>query len=130
MGNIQTYLEDLAYVHFYPWLNPRRYANKSHFVSTGGLKVMVEVYAALHQQPWSKRLHELQHMEGAIISAMWNLCETVELRRSIVRCGGLDLCMKSLLRLKLESLDRANQHQFNSWVLVQTLQGATGLLCK
>ena len=132
VGDGKRYMENLAYTCFFPWLNPRKHVNKCHFVSSGGLEIMAKVYTMLHQQPWDKCIDQLKHMERRIIMVLWNLCETFDLRRSIVHCSGLDLCIKSLLRQKLESQDRTNQHsrQFNSWVLVQTIQGAAGLLCK
>lgn len=124
--NDEEHLCKLAFEYFLPWLNARKHANKCHFIYNDGLKIMTKIYAALHQKPWNKSTRELQYMEWRINSVLWNLCETFDLRRSIVRCGGLNLCINSLLRQKLDWKMIVDGKYRPSYVIL----GAAGLLSK
>jgi hypothetical protein len=120
--NYTRYTEKLRREHFAPWLNARKYMNKVYFTSINGLEVIMNIYETLHQQPENE--HTLR-LESRIINVLWSLCETSSLRRSIVEAGGLTLCIKSLLREKLQW--EQSQNSRSSSTLVHS---AAGLLSK
>lgn len=136
-GINEEFIENLAYKYLFPWLNARKFANKLHFVQCGGLDVVMDVYAALHHHPWNECVLKLKYVEYGILRILWNLSETFELRR-LIMChnNGLHLCIKSLLRQKLEEgkeiIDSTDleSHRAQSWVLVENIGAALGLLCK
>ncbi len=129
-GIDQKLMEDLAFKYLYPWLNPPTYPNKLYFVSCGGLKVVMDVYAALLRHPWSDTLPKLKYMEYRILSILWNLAETFELRRLIVSHNGLELCIQSLLREKVVAGEYIMDKNGHNWSLVASIESALGLLCK
>lgn len=137
LGINEELIENLAFKYLFPWLDARKYANKLHFVQYGGLDVVMDVYAALHHHPWKECVLKLKYVEYGILRVLWNLSETFELRRLIMwHNDGLVLCIKSLLRQKLEEGKAiedetdAESHRAISWVLVENIGAALGLLCK
>ena len=136
VGISEEWVEKLAFEYLFPWENSRKYANKLHFVSCGGLEAVMEIYAILHRCPWNRCPVKLKYLEYGILRILWNLSETFALRRQILRHDGLSLCIASLLRQKLEEgeaiedkVEESNQPTFN-WLLVENIGGALGLLCK
>lgn len=137
LGIQEEFIEKMAFTYLRPWLNARNYSNKLHFVYCGGLNEMMEVYAAIHTHQWKASVLEVKFVEQGILRVLWSLSETFQLRREILRRkNGLNLCIKSLLRTKLEAgkpiedTTRVALHQANSWILVQNIGAALGLLCK
>lgn len=128
-------IENLAFEHFYPWLDARKYANKLHFVCNGGLEIMMELYSLLQRETWGQCLLKMKYLEYGILRVLWNLSETFALRRAIISLGGLDMCMRSLLResvIKGEAIvDRQSPRGTNhDWILVENIGAALGTLCK
>ena len=128
-------IEDLAFKYFFPWLDDRKYVNKLHFVYNGGIDIIMEVYAAILRHPWEECLLKLKYVEYGLLRVLWNLSETFPLRRHITRYGGLQMCMKSLLRKRLVEGKRIEDselpgRQDQSWILVETTGAALGTLCK
>lgn len=136
LGIEEELVEKLAFDYLFPWLDARKYANKLHFVHCGGLNVVMEVYEAILARHWKTCVLKLKYVEYGILRILWNLSETMELRRLILRHNnnGLSLCIKSLLRQKLQEgetiEDNTGGHQAYSWVLVENIGAALGLLCK
>ena len=137
LGIRQEFIEKMAFRFLRPWLNARNYANKLHYVYCGGLDEMMEVYAAIHAHQWKANVLEVKFVEQGILRILWSLVETFQLRREILRRkGGLNLCVKSFLRLKVEEgkpiadTTRVALHQANSWILVQNIAAALGLLSR
>lgn len=129
------YIENLAFEYFFPWLDAKKYANKLHFVSNGGLDIMMEIYSLLHRERWGRCLLKMKYLEYGILRVLWNLSETFALRRAIVHLGGLELCMRSLMRetiVKGEAItDRQSPKGANQdWILIENLGAALGTLCK
>lgn len=136
-GMREEFIENMAFKYLFPWLDAKKYANKLYFVYSGGLGVVMDIYAAVHCHPWDKCLLKLKYLEYGILRILWNLSETFELRRLILQHNnGLSLCIKSLLRQKveegkaIEDTTMMESHQTNSWVLVENIGAALGLLCK
>lgn len=136
LGIREELIENLAFKYLFPWLDAKKYTNKLYFVQFGGLDVIMDVFTLIHQHPWMQCMLHLKYVEYGILRVLWNLSETFQLRRLIMRHNGLQLCIKSLLRQKLEEResiqDKTNvaSHRTNSWVLVETIGAALGLLCK
>lgn len=136
LGIRDELIESLAFKYLFPWLDSKKYANKLYFVQLGGLDVTMEIYALLHRHSWDQCMLHLKYVEYGLLRVLWNLSETFQLRRLIMKHGGLQLCMKSLLRQKLEKRESIQDntavdfHQENSWILVETIGAALGLLCK
>ena len=128
-------IESLAFDYFFPWLDAKKYANKLHFISNGGLEIMMELYSLLQRESWGRCLLKMKYLEYGILRVLWNLSETFALRRAIIRLGGLKMCMSSLLRddvMKGEAIvDRQSPRGANQdWILIETIAGALGTLCK
>ena len=134
-GINEEVMENLAFIYLYPWLDARKYANKLFFVSCGGLKIMMDIYAALLKHPWNESIKKGQYLEYSILRVLWNLSETFELRRIILSHNDcLKLCTRSLLREKMvEGVDVRHVHDSlkdDDMMLVDTIGAALGLLCK
>ena len=128
-------IENLAFDYFFPWLDAKKYANKLHFVSNGGLDIMMEVYSLLQRESWGMCQLKLKYLEYGILRVLWNLSETFALRREIIRLGGLEMCMRSLMRedvVKGEAIiDRQSPKGANQdWILIENTGAALGTLCK
>jgi hypothetical protein len=128
-------IENLAFDYFFPWLDQKKYANKLHFVSNGGLEIMMELYSLLQRESWGLCLLKMKYLEYGILRVLWNLSETFALRRAIVRLGGLEMCMCSLMRenvVKGEAIvDRQSPRGANQdWILIENIGAALGTLCK
>ena len=128
-------IENLAFDYFFPWLDAKKYANKLHFVSNGGLEIMMELYSLLQRESWGLCLLKMKYLEYGILRVLWNLSETFALRRAIVRLGGLEMCMCSLMRetvVKGEAIvDRQSPRGANQdWILIENIGAALGTLCK
>lgn len=129
------YMENLAFDYLYPWLDAKKYANKLFFLSNGGLHIMMELYSLLVRESWKMQLLKMKHLEYGILRVLWNFSETFSLRREIIRLGGLEMCMQSLMRenvVKGEAIiDRQSPRDaFKDWILVENLGAALGTLCK
>ena len=118
--------ESLIFDYLYPWLDTEKYVNRLYFVYCGGLEVVMDIYAAIHRHPWNECAFKLQLMEREILRVLWNFCETFDLRRLIIsHNNGLDLCIKSLLRQKVEEGKAIGDD-----ILVDNITSALGLLWK
>ncbi len=133
-GFTEELVDDLAYKHLFPWLDPQKYTNRLYFVQCGGLETMMDVYASLNQTPWKDTPLLLKYLENGIIRVLWNLSETFQLRRLIMsHNNGLGMCMRSLLRQTLEerkAIEDESDLVHGSGILMDTIEGALGLLCK
>ena len=137
MGIEEKHMDNLAFEYFHPWLDARTYVNKLHFIHNGGIEVIMSIYSLLFRHPWPNCCLKLKYMEYGILKVLCNLSETFTLRRLITKHNGLQLCMKSLLRKKLEEgqpiKDRetpGHQIMYQDWILIENIGAALGTLCK
>ena len=137
MGIAEKHMENLAFEYFHPWLDSRVYVNKLHFIHNGGIEVIMGIYSLLFRHPWPNCHLKLKYMEYCILSVLCNLSETFALRRLITKHNGLQLCMKSLLRKKLEEGQPIEEretpgHQimYQDRILIENIGAALGALCK
>ncbi len=137
-GIDQQLMENVAFKYFD---SQQEHVNKLYFVSCGGLKIVMDVYAALLRHPWNDGLTVLKYVQCRILDILWSFswAETFELCRRIVSHNGLELCIQSLLREKViageyiadknNSENQRNRHT-SSRMLVENIEGALRLLSK
>ncbi len=131
-GIDQDLMKDMAFKYFLEQ-NQSSYVNKKYFLSCGGLKIVMDMYAALLRHSCNDSLIELKYVQCAILHILWNLAETIEIRRLIVSHNGLQLGIQSLLREKVvagEYIVDNEDGDTNSSLLVESIEGALGFLCK
>lgn len=86
---------------FYPWKEEKKYINKLHFVSVGGLDTLITLYSLLVNRDWKKMSYKMKFMECACVQSIANFTQTFLLRRLVVKQDGISLSLKSLLRHRL-----------------------------
>lgn len=132
----EQFILDLGFHLFLPWMKPEKYANKLYFINKNGLDVMMELYSLLLSVPWYQLPMKLQIVQCEMLCALWNLAETFPLRREILKHGGLEKCVRSLVqvRVKPEMFTEINEHcsveQQQHLVLYETIGAALGTLSK
>ena len=89
---------------FTPWEKKMKQVNHYYFQQKGGLEVLMKVYGLLVDKDWvSLGLDEQfsHYLEYRCVMAVSNYVQTFPLRRQVIQLGGLDMCMKTLLRRKM-----------------------------
>lgn len=132
-GFTEGFINSFAYSYLLPWKDSRKYTNRLYTVQSGGLQTITDVYTLLLKISWKDSHIFLRFLESGILSILWNMAETFELRRAIKSHNdGLGMCMKSLLRAPVEEggaiVDISKPSA--SHVLADTIKNALGLLCK
>lgn len=132
VGVEAEYIEDLSFKYFFPWLDAKKYVNKLHYVHCGGLEITMELYALVLQHPWANCPLLLKYIEYGILRILWNFSETFAFRRMVTSHGGLQMCVKSLLRVTLEKGKPIEDRETptDDSVLTEIIGGALGALCK
>ena len=97
-----NFITRLAFNHFLPWLDPMVSANKAYFIHNNGLQNLLELHSRLLSHEWVVLPLELQVLQIQVLFALWNLAETFQLRRKILKHGGLENCIKSLVQVRIE----------------------------
>lgn len=126
----------LGYELFLPWTNPVKYANKLYFTEQGGLEAVMQLYGLLTSHPWSQLPIKMKILECEILCALWNLAESVHLRRAIIKLGGLDMCLTSFLRATVEPFTNLRDNslepheQMYQAVLKEAIRASLGTLSK
>ena len=100
--------QDLCLHLFYPWKEKRTYVNKLHFHHKGGLDVLMKVYGLLVEKSWgglgiNSDFH--LYLECLCSQAVANYTQTFALRRQVLKLGGLEMCIKTLLRRQVRRID-------------------------
>ena len=93
--------QDLCLHLFYPWKEKRTYVNKLHFQHGGGLDVLMKVYGLLVEREWGDLGINAEfhlYLECLCSQAVANYTQTFPLRRQVIQLGGLEMCIKTLLR--------------------------------
>ena len=130
-------LEFLSFDLFFPWVSPVKRANKQFFIANGGLSVLMELYRITLRHTWVKLPLELKVFELDLLSALWNLSETIPFRHAILKEDGLAMCMKSLVRVEVDGSnqlvvpnlgDDEEDHMITCRLISNTIQRAIGVL--
>ena len=95
-------LEELCTIHFSPWQDPRKYANKIHFISRNGLSLISDLMQLLAVATIDQLDHGMQVVERALLDNLWSITEDDFIRQAVVRSGAVENCIKTLLRVRIE----------------------------
>ena len=129
-GDTDGTLDALYMGMFYPWKNVKKYVNKLYFHQKGGLEVLIKMYTMLVSNKWEglgidDHLLDLEHH---CAGALTNYAESFALSRQIVKLGGLETFLKSLLKKKL---GRNGNDQIVSYsTIVFVMESALAGVCK
>lgn len=122
---------------FQPWNEPMKYTNKLHFLSLGGLDLLIKLYMLVLQNEWGETPGILKYMEFAILHSLWSFGETLPLQRLSINKGALDLIIKSLKRSMSDTMNSSFKDQpsvddtrYQIPTLVDVADGAMGVLGK
>ena len=96
-------LHKLAMI-FSPWLDPKSYANKIHFIAKDGLTLVSEVMSILSKIPLVDLPTKLQHIEMQMLCSLWNFTENAHTRKAVVQSDGIEICKRALLRVPVKPL--------------------------
>lgn len=132
MNEDEDFISNLALELFLPWMEPEMYANKMYFISNHGLDSLIELHSLLLSHQWNNLPLKLQIKQCEILCALWNLSETFHLRREILKRGGLDKCLQSLVQVRIEPLAEKflEDEPDNLDVLCENIKSAIGTLSK
>ena len=94
-------IEALSGTLFSPWGEKEKLTNCFYFQQEGGIGVLTKVYGILVSKEWGELgIDEEYHMYTEVVCcrAIFNYGHTNALLRQVVQMGGLEMCMKTLLR--------------------------------
>ena len=97
-------IEALSGTLFVPWGDKGKLTNCFYFQQEGGINVLTKIYGILVSEEWGDLgIDEEDHMyvEVMCCRAVFNYGHTNPLLRQVVQLGGLEMCMKTLLRRQL-----------------------------
>ena len=99
-GDAIDAMDEIAFDLIYPWLEKKKYVNKLHIDSLGGVKIMMSIYQRMLKLLKISTLRprvNIPHMASKCSLFVANFTHTFPLRRRIVMEGGLDMCIQSFL---------------------------------
>ena len=130
VGDTDGTLDALYMDMFYPWKNMKKYVNKLYFHQKGGLEVLMKTYNLLVSNEWGDLGIEdhLLVLEHNCAGALTNYAESFALSRQIVKLGGLETFLKSLLKEKLGRNGNDEIHPYTTTAFI--LESALSGLCK
>lgn len=124
-------------LHLFDWLDTKCYVNKIFFESVGGLDALLALYKLLLRKKWSGMRLGLRFLETVCTQSIANFAETFPLRRMLLKRGVLDLCIQSLLRVKLTKgcpvVDKDikdGDAGANNYLLQRLIDNALHIVCK
>lgn len=97
-GLINDYAIDL----FSKWTDPHNYANKVHFITRDGLRLIVDILRLISDVPTYRLPIELQIIEIGLLSCLVNIAEDGHIRRLVIASGAIERCVKTLLRYPIQ----------------------------
>ena len=96
-------IECLATQYFQPFKSKRAIANRLFFLDLGSLELLHKLHVLVVKYPWDVTVIALQHLEQAILRVLWNISASFDVRLQVLRHKFLELCMKSALRVPIQS---------------------------
>ena len=105
VGRKNDIMKALSYTLFSPWEDTKKLMNKFYFHQEGGLDKLMKVYGILVSKEWGelgieKDLHI--YLERRCSKTILQYQQTFIFRRQVFQLGGLEICMKTLLRRQLQ----------------------------
>ena len=108
----------------YPWSNKVKYVNKLHFVSLGGVEVLMACCGYLQRLRQGKVwLFRRDSLEATFCLFITNFTQTLSLRRQVEKYGGLDYCINAFLWKSLGSEPLEEAH-------LRIIKGSFYAICK
>ena len=86
---------------FFP-LKDKTLINRYYFQQEGGLDVLMKVYSILVSKAWREFGENHVFLEQVCTLAVRNYAHTLPLLRQVVQLGGMEICIVTLLRRKLQ----------------------------
>ena len=104
-------IETLTFEHFLPWKNAQSVANRHYFYQQGGLDIFFDVFRYVQKNREEMdpsvtdngtvpMLYYVVVMEMVCLELLWNFSETGPDRQIIMKYGGLDMTLDSLVHSK------------------------------
>ena len=129
VGETDGTLDALYMDMFYPWKSMKKYVNKLYFHQKEGLEVLIKIYDLLVSNEWDHLgIEDHLNLEHNCAGALTNYAESFTLSRQIMKLGGLEAFLKSLLKKKLgrNGNDKVAPRTTTAFILESALSG----LCK
>ena len=133
---LQSGLDSTLGYDLFEWLIPRTMVNKAYFESSGGLALLPQLYQQILRSQWSDLPIYQRYLESVCTQAFANFGETAALRRKLIKMGILELCFKTMLRVKVpqngpiaDTASTDGDQEMNDTILKTELDNALHLLC-
>ena len=127
VGDTDGTLDALYMGMFYPWKNMKKYVNKLYFHQKGGLEVLIKTYNLLVSNEWGDlgiddHLLDLEHH---CVGSLTNYVASFALSCQVMKLGGLETFLKSLLKKKLgrNGSDELVPDTTTAFIIESTLAG-------
>ena len=131
LSSIETYLKNLSFVHFHPWLRPDKYVNKIFFHEHGGLQLISSLFELLLSVKWDSLELDAKFCLVLLQYVLWNFGESFMLRKQMYQHGVLTMCMKCLLIKPVTPFcDFLSEESNLEYLPVDCVSSAIGTLCK
>ena len=103
-GKRDNTINTLCVTLFGTWGDKKELVTRVYFQQEGGLDLLMEVYGILVIKEWGhlgikKAIHI--YLENMCCRAIWNYSEAFSHRRQIVKMGGMEMFIKTLLKRRL-----------------------------
>ena len=135
-NGLQGGLDSALGYDLFEWLIPRTMVNKAYFESIGGLDLLFELYQRIFRREWSSLRFHQKLLECVCTQAFANYGETAALRRKLIKMGLLELCFKSVLRVRVppnkpitDTSVQEGRQEVSDSLLKAELDNALHLLC-
>ncbi|CAI8046569.1 hypothetical protein GBAR_LOCUS25763, partial [Geodia barretti] len=85
-----------------PWRSSVKQMNKEVFLRAGGLNFIIQLLQHVQASDWSTSIRNVKLLEIFLLGTLHPLAANFKFRRLLVQKGVVELCLKGLLRHKLE----------------------------
>lgn len=127
----QQCLDTLCFHYFSPWMTPVKDTNKFYFISKKGLQLTTKIVDILLEYSPADLPRKLLQIESMTLGIFWNISVDEHILKAIVRVGGLNTCVKALLRIPVEiGSTGANYSEPYHSAVIETIRRALGALAK
>ena len=136
-GGMQAGHDGALTLELFDWLDAKSYVNKLFFEMVGGLTVVRSLWKKMQALQWKEMPLTFKFLESFTAHIYANFGETVALRRVLLKCGALEMCIKSFLRIKLsrgqpieDKISVIGNSHTNSYLFRRVLENTLHVICK